>query len=168
MSENLEPADTLLMDKSHLDIVSRLTQHVKTDNLLTEKDVTQCAGGTAYSLARDQNGHLMASTISKTMKDPYPLCKKIGLELDVKSNFGAKEKLNLELLTKGVMIELGNFAKDVCGTYNQIVIDVLEHNFDLDLPIEKTKLSTYIITKLRRVVKKMTCMAHRRKPPYLK
>ncbi|CAB1339661.1 unnamed protein product [Coregonus sp. 'balchen'] len=168
VSENPEPADMLLMDKSDLDVVSRPTQHVKTDNLLTETNVTQCAGGTVYSLATDQNWHLMASTTSKTMKDPYPLCKKIGLELDVKSNCGAKEKLDLDLLTKGVVIELGNFAKEVCGTYKQIVIDVLEHNFDLDLPIEKTKLSTYIIAKLRLVVKKMTCMAHKRKPQYLK
>ncbi|XP_062323491.1 uncharacterized protein LOC134024806 [Osmerus eperlanus] len=72
--------------------------------------------------------------------DLYPLCQEIGLDLDVTFKGWSQEKLDMEVLTKGVMIEVAKYTKKLCGTYKQIVLDILEHNFDLDLQTVDSEL----------------------------
>ncbi|XP_056219224.1 uncharacterized protein LOC130160629 [Seriola aureovittata] len=63
--------------------------------------------------------------------DIYPFCKDIGLKLNVIGSQPHK-KLEINKLTNGAMTEVTNFAEKLCGTFDQICIDILRHNFDLD------------------------------------
>ncbi|XP_062323489.1 uncharacterized protein LOC134024804 [Osmerus eperlanus] len=81
----------------------------------------------------------------ETKADLYPLCQEIGLDLDVTYKGWSKEKLDKDVLTKGVMIEVAKYTKELCGTYRQIVFDILEHNFDLDLQAVDSELFRSII-----------------------
>ncbi|XP_046873181.1 uncharacterized protein LOC124465448 isoform X2 [Hypomesus transpacificus] len=80
--------------------------------------------------------------LEETSADLYPLCQEIGLDLDVtnRPTGWSKEKLDMDVLTKGVMIEVAKYTKTLCGTYKQIVLDILEHNFDLDLQTVNSEL----------------------------
>ncbi|KAG8011237.1 hypothetical protein GBF38_005941, partial [Nibea albiflora] len=70
--------------------------------------------------------------ISCRSGDLYPLCKEIGLNLYV-SNSQPNKKLEINKLTNGAMTELTNFAEKLCGTFEQICLDILRHNLDFDL-----------------------------------
>ncbi|XP_056219225.1 uncharacterized protein LOC130160630 [Seriola aureovittata] len=63
--------------------------------------------------------------------DLYPFCKDIGLKLNVISSQPHK-KMKINKLTFGAMTEVTNFAKKLCGTFDQICLDIIGHNFDLD------------------------------------
>ena len=85
-------------------------------------------------------------TVSEeTWVDLYPLCQEIGLDLDVTYKGWSQEKLDMDVLTKGVMIEVAQYTKKLCGTYKQIVLDILEHNFDLDLQTVNSELFRRIL-----------------------
>ncbi|XP_049913950.1 uncharacterized protein LOC126398558 isoform X1 [Epinephelus moara] len=70
--------------------------------------------------------------ISEMIVDPYPFCKEIGLKLHV-NNRKQNTKLDINKLTNGAMTEVTNFAEQLCGTFEQICLDILRHNFDFDL-----------------------------------
>ncbi|CAB1338978.1 unnamed protein product [Coregonus sp. 'balchen'] len=57
-------------------------------------------------------------------------CSKVGVDFDVGS--GGKQKLDLKLLTNGVMIEISDLAK-YFRTSQHVICDILEYNFDLCL-----------------------------------
>ena len=85
-------------------------------------------------------------TVSEeTRADLYPLCQEIGLDLDVTYKGWSQEKLDMDVLTKGVMIEVDKYTKELCGPYQQIVLDVLEHHFDLDLQTVDSELFRRIL-----------------------
>ncbi|XP_062323490.1 uncharacterized protein LOC134024805 [Osmerus eperlanus] len=85
-------------------------------------------------------------TVSEeTRADLYPLCQEIGLDLDVTYKGWCQEKLDMDVLTKGVMIEVAKYTKKLCGTYKQIVLDILEHNFDIDLQTVDSELFRRIL-----------------------
>lgn len=65
----------------------------------------------------------------------FPSCEEIGLKLDI----GSKQSLDPGLLTKGVMLELVHFTKVLTASYSRIILDVLEHNFELDLKNQQVK-----------------------------
>ncbi|XP_029903543.1 uncharacterized protein LOC115356499 isoform X2 [Myripristis murdjan] len=79
--------------------------------------------------------------------DLYPHCMEIGLKLHVKKHETHK-KLDFSVLTKGAMIEVTNFAKMLCGTFEQIIIDVLDHNYDLDLQNGESDTARYILAQI--------------------
>ncbi|CAB1343878.1 unnamed protein product [Coregonus sp. 'balchen'] len=135
------PNDKCTRNESDLDVI--YPQHVHTETIFIQKDITM-------------EKSLMMPTIEEALEYLYPLCKEKGLDLDVKSKFVKKEKLDLHLLTRGVMFEMADFASEVCGNYKQIVCDVLDHNFDLDLQSGKTELAEDIIAALRAVLKRKT------------
>ncbi|XP_029903545.1 uncharacterized protein LOC115356499 isoform X3 [Myripristis murdjan] len=83
--------------------------------------------------------------------DLYPHCMEIGLKLHVKKHQTHK-KLDFHVLTKGAMIEVTNFAKMLCGTFEQIIIDVLDHNYDLDLQNGESDTARYILEQIPRIV----------------
>ncbi|XP_029318546.1 uncharacterized protein LOC115028824 isoform X2 [Cottoperca gobio] len=68
----------------------------------------------------------------KVMKRAYPLCTEMGLDLDVTSKTGEKEKLELKLLTRAVVWEMHTFARKKPGKFlPHMVYDILDYNFDL-------------------------------------
>ncbi|CAB1315246.1 unnamed protein product [Coregonus sp. 'balchen'] len=141
------PADICIKKEHELDIMC--PQRVKVETS-TETDITMCADEMAHRLVMDQS--LMVPTVEEALAYLYPLCKEKGLDLDVKSKFGKKVKLDLHLLTRDVMLEVADFASQVCGIYEQIVCDVLEHNFDLDLQSGKTELAEHITGAVRQTL----------------
>ncbi|XP_055721566.1 uncharacterized protein LOC129813275 [Salvelinus fontinalis] len=96
----------------------------------------------------------MMPTVEEALRELYPICKEKGLDLDVKSKFGKIEKLDLHLLTRDVMVELADFASKVCGNWKQMVCDVAEYNFDLDLQSGKTEQAEDIMNRLRAVLQR--------------
>lgn len=149
------PTNVCIKDEPNLDLVS--TQHVK---ISTDTDVSLSHEEAVHRPTRDKS--FMTSATEDKTTDLYPLCKKIGLDLDVKSKGEGKEKLHFRLLTRGVMVEVAKFVADVCGTYRQIVSAVLEYNFDLDFP-KNIDLLENIIHNLTLVKKKMKIQSWRLK-----
>ncbi|XP_034000004.1 uncharacterized protein LOC117493516 [Trematomus bernacchii] len=80
----------------------------------------------------------------------FPFCEKIGLNLD----FGSKQSLEPGLLTKGIMLELIHFTRILTASYSPIVLDVLEHNFELDLKSQQDKSRAFF--KISHLLKKRT------------
>uniref|UniRef100_A0A0F8AVV8 Uncharacterized protein n=2 Tax=Larimichthys crocea TaxID=215358 RepID=A0A0F8AVV8_LARCR len=63
----------------------------------------------------------------------YPFCNKLGLNLWLTGERPVNEKLDLTALTTGAVLEIFSFIRQLCGEVREIVNDILEHNFDLDL-----------------------------------
>ncbi|XP_055771349.1 uncharacterized protein LOC129847625 [Salvelinus fontinalis] len=129
--------------KDEADLAVIYPQHVQTESVFTQKDIKM-------------EESLMMPTIEEALEYLYPLCKEKGLDLDVKSKCVKKEKLDLHLLTRDVMFEVADFSSEVCGNYRQIVCDVLDQNFDLDLQSGKTELAQEIMVALRAVWQRKT------------
>ncbi|XP_037607447.1 uncharacterized protein LOC119477430 [Sebastes umbrosus] len=89
--------------------------------------------------------------ISQKSVDLYPFCKKIGLKLHVNSSRPNK-KLDINKLTNGAMTEVTNFAEKLCGTFEQICLDILGHNFDLDLQSGDSDLARNILARIPAIV----------------
>ncbi|XP_052354732.1 uncharacterized protein LOC118369876 [Oncorhynchus keta] len=183
LSENRTPFDVCIKEESVVDFIS--PPHVKTESLFTETVLTRCADETALLgpekgpneiCTKDEADldviypqHVQTeTTIEEALEYLYPLCKEKGLDLDVKSKFVKKDKLDLHLLTRDVMLELADFASDVCGTYRQVVCDVLEQNFDLDLQSGKTELAHEIMDVLGSVLRRRTQLQGQRRCEFYK
>ncbi|XP_051903153.1 uncharacterized protein LOC127588456 [Hippocampus zosterae] len=61
--------------------------------------------------------------------DPYPFCKRIGLDFWPTDGV----KLPLSALTVGALLEMFQFVESLRGTTTELIKDILEHNFNLDL-----------------------------------
>ncbi|XP_029902676.1 uncharacterized protein LOC115355894 [Myripristis murdjan] len=85
--------------------------------------------------------------VPQQQTDLYLHCMEIGLKLHVKKHQTHK-KLDFHVLTKGAMTEVTNFAKMLCGTFEQIIIDVLDHNYDLDLQNGESDTARYILAQI--------------------
>lgn len=94
--------------------------------------------------------------IPKVVKDPpgyesnvndHPFCKDIGLKLHVSNNQTAK-KLDVSKLTNGAMTEVANFAEKLCGTFEQICLDILRHNLDPDSESPDSDLARDIVARM--------------------
>ncbi|CAB1330514.1 unnamed protein product [Coregonus sp. 'balchen'] len=77
------------------------------------------------------------ATVEEALRVLYPICMEKGLDLD------RRNVLNWLI-----------FASQVCGNWKQIVCEVLEHNFDLDLQSGKTELAEDIMGRLRAVLQR--------------
>ncbi|XP_042359349.1 uncharacterized protein LOC121955449 [Plectropomus leopardus] len=85
--------------------------------------------------------------MSKTTVNLYPFCKEIGLKLHVNQHHQSK-RLDINKLTNGAMTEVADFAEKLCGTFEQICLDILRHNFDLDLQSGDSDLARNILAKI--------------------
>ncbi|KAL1007697.1 hypothetical protein UPYG_G00090370 [Umbra pygmaea] len=74
--------------------------------------------------------------LKRTQNNPYPYCRRNGVDL-VKSNLGVKKKLDLNLLTMGVMLEIHDFAKKLLTSPQEISVNVVKQQFKLDLKKEQ-------------------------------
>ncbi|XP_029966074.1 uncharacterized protein LOC115401855 isoform X3 [Salarias fasciatus] len=62
--------------------------------------------------------------------DPYPVCREIGLTLEVSSQSGEKEKLDLLLLTTSVVFEIHKFvSRKSKQSYPKTLYKILNYNF---------------------------------------
>ncbi|XP_027139764.1 uncharacterized protein LOC109139082 isoform X2 [Larimichthys crocea] len=77
----------------------------------------------------------------------YPLCKEIGLNLHV-NNSQPNKKMEINKLTNGAMAEVTNFAEKLCGTFEQICLDILRHNLDFDLQRD-SELAKNILARIK-------------------
>ncbi|XP_027139766.1 uncharacterized protein LOC109139082 isoform X4 [Larimichthys crocea] len=77
----------------------------------------------------------------------YPLCKEIGLNLHV-NNSQPNKKMEINKLTNGAMTEVTNFAEKLCGTFEQICLDILRHNLDFDLQRD-SELAKNILARIK-------------------
>ncbi|XP_044025734.1 uncharacterized protein LOC122863370 isoform X3 [Siniperca chuatsi] len=84
---------------------------------------------------------------SRKSVDLYPFCKEIGLKLHVNNSLPNK-KLDINKLTNGAMTEVTNFAEKLCGTFEEICLDILRHNFDLDLQSGDSELARNILARI--------------------
>ncbi|XP_029965385.1 uncharacterized protein LOC115401380 isoform X2 [Salarias fasciatus] len=117
------------------------------DNIL--KEVFVLPGSLSFSNVKCESDDSVDSEpeTSQTASDLYPFCKKIGLKLNV-SFCHPDKKLELHKLTNGAVIEVANFAEKLCGSYEQICVDVLRHNFDLDSQISDSDLAQNILSQV--------------------
>ncbi|XP_026213263.1 uncharacterized protein LOC113160289 [Anabas testudineus] len=69
----------------------------------------------------------------KLAEDVYPFCRKLGVTLTVRPDEEPKQKLDPNLVTIGVMMELLDFSRALCGSYTQIINDLVKHNFGQEL-----------------------------------
>ncbi|XP_029966662.1 uncharacterized protein LOC115402289 [Salarias fasciatus] len=117
------------------------------DNIL--KEVFVLPGSLSFSNVKCESDDSVDSEpeTSQTASHLYPFCKKIGLKLNV-SFCHPDKKLELNKLTNGAVIEVVNFAEKLCGSYEQICVDVLRHNFDLDSQISDSDLAQNILSQV--------------------
>nr|XP_033504070.1 uncharacterized protein LOC117270527 [Epinephelus lanceolatus] len=114
MSSINMPSQSMISVNSELSIESRME----------ECDVAPVCPSDSHTESKEH--------ISEMIVDPYPFCKEIGLKLHV-NNRKQNTKLDINKLTNGAMSEVTNFAEQLCGTFEQICLDILRHNFDFDL-----------------------------------
>ncbi|KAI4801760.1 hypothetical protein KUCAC02_019631 [Chaenocephalus aceratus] len=123
---------------------------IKAESLLEEMDRAQ-SDDSDYE---DEFKFSEAQSAEKQKDDDFsklfPFCEKIGLNLD----FGSKQSLEPGLLTKGIMLELIHFTRILTASYSPIVLDVLEHNFELDLKSQQEK--SRALFKISHLLKKRT------------
>lgn len=63
----------------------------------------------------------------------YPFCSEIGVTLALQPNETLEQKLDPNLMTNGVVLEMLDFSKLLCGAHTQIVYDLVKQNFGLEL-----------------------------------
>lgn len=100
-----------------------------------------------------------SDTSQQTDEEPHPFCKKLGLNIWSMEERPASNKLDLTVLTLGAVLEIFSVIRELCGTIREMVSDVLEHNFDLDLQSDSTEATQVIMkwyTAQRSLMKKQT------------
>ncbi|XP_049446366.1 uncharacterized protein LOC125897235 isoform X2 [Epinephelus fuscoguttatus] len=90
---------------------------------------------------------------SQTIVNPYPFCKEIGLKLHV-NQCQQNKKLDFNNLTNGALTEVANFAEKLCGTFEQICLDLLRHNLDLDLQSGDSDVARNMLDRILFVMKR--------------
>ncbi|XP_056284448.1 uncharacterized protein LOC130202744 [Pseudoliparis swirei] len=94
--------------------------------------------------------HSQAQTeehISQKCVDLHPFCKEISLKLHV-NHTQPNKKLDINKLTYGAMTEVTSFAEKLCGTFEQICVDILKHNLDLDFQCGDSDLARSIVARI--------------------
>ncbi|XP_051264058.1 uncharacterized protein LOC127367882 [Dicentrarchus labrax] len=99
------------------------------------------------------DSHETKKLTSHKNEDLYPACKEIGLKLHVK-NRQLNKKLDFNKLTNGAMTEVTNFADKLCGTFEQICVDILRHNLDCDLKSGDSDLAENLLAQIPAVMAK--------------
>ncbi|XP_034018752.1 uncharacterized protein LOC117503605 [Thalassophryne amazonica] len=120
-------------------------EYIKIENVSEEMDGTHAD----VSEHGDQfacSGEPSAEELKEGLPLSFPLCNEIGVKFGVES----KQSLDPGLVTQGVLLELARFSRLVMGSYLHIVIDMLEHNFEVDL----RNLHSQLLSKIKRLDKR--------------
>ncbi|GAA6231924.1 uncharacterized protein LOC108896048 [Lates japonicus] len=95
----------------------------------SEQETSESSGATSSAFTVNiKNGVRL-----KRAGDVYPFCRNLGVTLAVRPDEAPKQKLDPNLLTSGVMLELLDFSRVLCGTHTQIVSELVKHNFGQEL-----------------------------------
>ncbi|XP_023151720.1 uncharacterized protein LOC111586252 [Amphiprion ocellaris] len=70
---------------------------------------------------------------SRPKEEAFPFCAELGVTLTIRPDQTPKPKLDPNLLTNGVMLELLDFSRLLCGTHTHIVFDLVKQNFGVEL-----------------------------------
>ncbi|XP_028461730.1 uncharacterized protein LOC114573648 isoform X1 [Perca flavescens] len=116
------------------------------------KECEVAPGCPAHSHAETKD-HIPTNSV-----EVYPVCKEIGLKLHVNKHQPNK-KLDISKLTNGAMTEVTNFAETLCGTFDQICLDILRHNLDVDLQRGDSDLARSIVAQIPAVVEQRNLVA---------
>ncbi|XP_029902675.1 uncharacterized protein LOC115355893 [Myripristis murdjan] len=97
---------------------------------------------------------VMYAMRSSTDKDPFYHCNKIGLDFNAASE--RKQKLDLQLLTNGIVCEVYDFANLLHKSKRQVITDVLENNFDIGLESkqQRSDFRSRTLTKLKQLMRR--------------
>lgn len=105
-----------------LNVHSQLAPQPPTGNGLEDLDAEDS------KLAREMG----ASNVQQVKRvNSYRICKEIGLDLDIGCKSEAKNKLDLRVLTRGVLFEIHEYVGRNCHRYVPALYEILEYNFDL-------------------------------------
>ncbi|CAL8365602.1 unnamed protein product [Lota lota] len=74
-----------------------------------------------------------SATFLEPCMENYPFCMELGINLWAVKERALNEKLDLGLLTNGALLEVSSFIRKLCGNVWEVMYDVLEHNFHLNL-----------------------------------
>lgn len=74
----------------------------------------------------------------------HPYCSKVGINIWAIEPRPPSKKLDVAVLTNGAVLEIVSFVRELCGTAREIVNDILEHNFDINLQDWSTEASQAI------------------------
>ncbi|XP_073334855.1 uncharacterized protein [Pagrus major] len=85
-----------------------------------------------------------SATNQQTDMEPHQFCNKLGLNLWSTKQRQASQKLDLNTLTTGATLEIFSFVRELCGEVREVVNDILEHNFDVDLQSGATEAAKVI------------------------
>ncbi|XP_042186207.1 uncharacterized protein LOC121847745 isoform X2 [Oncorhynchus tshawytscha] len=135
------------------DYNANLSPRLQCQKTLEDKWIRQCRG--SYSRPNLRK-------FGRYWKDPYVKCKEIGVDFNVGS--GAKQKLNLHLLTVGVMLEVSEYARNINRSRPHVIFDILDYNFVLGVQNEQQyDFSNRVEKKLKEMLK----MCSKRTPEWL-
>jgi hypothetical protein len=133
---------------------------VKIERISDETDLALCTDETKQIDVTNLDQSNVTSHTKNMVKAKacYPLCEEIGLDLDITSK-PSKQKLELNLLTNGVIFEVHKYAgmkshhkKKKSG---RILIDILKYNFDFSLQNQRRNLfPLHICCKVKQMVQK--------------
>lgn len=85
----------------------------------------------------------------KRTGEVYPYCRTLGVSLNVRPNETPKQKLDPGLVTVGVMIELLDFSRAMCGTQTHMLGDLVRQNFGQELDKLQLRLQLNKLTEKR-------------------
>ncbi|XP_042359853.1 uncharacterized protein LOC121955829 [Plectropomus leopardus] len=116
------------------------SQEPSNGNIKTECLFDEMGGAPDEDREHEDELRVSGSLSTEELKEDFlttqfPYCEEIGLNFDVVS----KQRLDPDLLTKGVMLELEHVTRILTASYSPIVLGVLEHNFDLDLKSQQRR-----------------------------
>ena len=148
-----EVMDRVRQLRSHRDAIKLSSEVFELPGVVLSVNM---ANQSASCISRMEN----AETVSQQSVGLYPWCKEIGLRLHA-NNPQPHKKLEINKLTNGAMTEVMNFAEKLCGTFEQICLDILRHNFDLDWQSGDSDLARNIVEQIPATIEQLnlsTCV----------
>ena len=121
-----------------------LSRPVRFPEVYSTIDATsECQTGMEQEQEQDVESPASA-TNQQTDAEPHQFCNQLDLDLWSTEQRSASQKLDLNVLTSGAMFEIFSFVRELCGEVSEIVNDILEHNFEVDLQSGETEAAKVI------------------------
>ncbi|XP_069000094.1 uncharacterized protein [Embiotoca jacksoni] len=100
-----------------------------TKNSLTAENRAESPGGASSPYVIKKRGGVRL----KRAEEAYPFCTQLGVSLAVGLNRTPGQKLDPDVVTSGVMMELLDFSRVLCGSHSCIVHELVWQNFGVEL-----------------------------------
>lgn len=82
-------------------------------------------------------------TVFKNHKSSSPFPYALALGVEFNPAFERSEKINVDLLTNGAIMDINDFAKSVSKSVSLYLLDILDFNFDLGLDMDRRQRYVY-------------------------